>query len=276
MEPIERALSTARDAGEPIVVPYLMVDRARSRGVEALVRSLAEGGATALELGFPFSDPIADGPTLEAAANRALAHGTRWSDLLRQVRLASSVLPTAVMTYANPVLSRGLARALHELRLAGASGLIVPDLSLEEAGPWRSAARQAGLSLVLLAAPAASSGRVAKIARASAGFLYFVSRFGTTGTSPPTPAKTLAPLVRAAHRARPRLPVLVGFGVRDRTSAERAMASGADGVIVGSALEERLSAGSGRQGLASWIGELRRPPLRRRGTPRALPGSRKS
>ena len=238
MEPLAQALRTARSDRRPLVVPYLMVDRARRNRLGRTVAALAEAGAAALELGFPFSDPIADGPTLEAAAGRSLAHGTRWADLLEQISRASRLLPTAVMTYANPVWARGLARAASELRRAGATGLIVPDLSLEETPPWRDAADAAGLSLVLLAAPSATPARTATIARASSGFLYLVSRFGTTGTAAPSPARELAPLVTAAHRAAPRLPVLVGFGVHNASSARAALASGADGVVVGSALEE--------------------------------------
>jgi tryptophan synthase alpha chain len=255
---IDAALSRARAAGRPIVVPYLLVDRRRARGLDATVRALAAGGATALELGFPFSDPIADGPVLQAAATRALRHGTRWADLLAAARTASRTLPTAVMTYANPVFRRGLGPAMDALAGAGATGLVVPDLSLEEAGPWSRAARRAGLSLVLLAAPAVSAGRAARIARRSRGFLYLVSRYGTTGRSGAADAPDLAGLVRSAHRAAPRLPVLVGFGVRDAATARAALGCGADGVIVGTALEELLGAGAGPDGVARWLARLTR------------------
>ena len=257
MEPLARALSRARADGRPSVVPYLMVDRARAPALASTVRALAENGAAALELGFPFSDPIADGPTLEAAADRALEHGTRWTDLLGQLRTTSRLLPTAVMTYANPVWARGLPAAAKELRAAGATALIVPDLSLEEAGPWRVAARRAGLALVLLAAPSAAPERVARIARSSDGFLYLVSRYGTTGTGPSSPSGgPLAPLVAAAHRASPRLPVLIGFGVHDPPSARAAMASGADGIVVGSALQTEIAQGARPAALGLWLGRL--------------------
>ncbi len=168
------------------------------------------------------------------------------------------------MTYANPVLAHGLRPGMDSLRRAGAGGLIVPDLSFEEAGPWVRAARGAGLALVLLAAPATSPERVGWIARRSRGFLYLVSRYGTTGRDRPTGAADLAPLVRAAHRAAPRLPVLVGFGVRDRASSARALKSGADGVIVGSALEERIRGRASASDLEAFLrviasgGEARR------------------
>lgn len=253
---LDAALSAARSAGRPIVVPYVLIDRRRRARLASTVRALAEGGASALELGFPFSDPIADGPVLEAAANRALRAGTRWADLLAAVRTASPILPTAVMTYANPIVRHGLAEGMRALSDAGATGLIVPDLSWEEAGPWRRAARAARLSLVLLAAPALSAARTAEIARASRGFLYLVARYGITGRQGSADANELAGLVRAAHRAAPHRPVLVGFGVRDPGTARSAVATGADGVIVGTALEERIAAGAGPSALSDWIGSL--------------------
>lgn len=251
------ALPRTADAG-PYLVPYLLVDRGRSRRLGATVAALREGGAAAVELGFPFSDPIADGPVLEAASGRALRGGTTWDDLLRALRVASPLLPAAVMTYANPVWRRGLDRALPELKAAGASGLIVPDLSWEETGPWRRAARRAGIDLVLFAAPGTSLERVGRIARQARGFLYLVSRYGTTGRGVAQSARELRPLVDAAHRAAPRLAVLVGFGVRDRTTREAALASGADGVIVGTALEQRLAAGASPAALTRWIATLAR------------------
>jgi tryptophan synthase alpha chain len=235
-----------------------MVDRARFSRLGPTVTALKEAGAHALELGFPFSDPIADGPVLEAAANAALRHGTTWNDLLRAARITSRIVPTAVMTYANPVLRRGLERGMGELVAAGVSGLIVPDLSLEESVPWRRAARRSGLSLVLLAAPGASADRIRSIARASRGFFYLVSRYGTTGAAREHGPVDLAPLVREAHRGAPRLPVLIGFGVRDRASATRALATGADGVVIGTALEEQLERDPRPTSLRHWLEAIAR------------------
>ncbi|MGA8303216.1 MAG: tryptophan synthase subunit alpha [Thermoplasmata archaeon] len=234
------ALRDARSAGAPIVVPYLMVDRARRRRLETTVRALREAGATALELGFPFSDPIADGPVLGGAHERALRDGTSWNDLLRALRVASPLLPTAVMTYSNPLVHRGLEEAVGDLAAAGATGLIVPDLSFEEARPFQRASRHVGVAAILLAAPGISTARVARIARSSRGFLYLVGHYGTTGGAAQGATVDLRPSVASAHEANPDLPVLIGFGVRDRASAERALSSGADGVVVGSALEHQL------------------------------------
>jgi tryptophan synthase alpha chain len=254
-------LRTARAEHRTIVVPYLMVDRQRRRTLPETVSALRAAGATALELGFPFSDPIADGPVLEAAAGRALRHGTTWNDLLSSCRAASETLPTAVMTYANPVWRRGLDRAASELARAGATGLIVPDLSLEESPVWSRAMRRTGLALVLLAAPGVSSERIRRIAEASRGFLYLVSRYGTTGVSAKGTAVDLKPIVSAAHRAARDLPVLIGFGVRDRASARRALGTGADGIVVGSALEEQIAHDPSPARLARWLAPISRTPL---------------
>ena len=223
------------------LVAYYMVDRARNGRYTSLAIAARDAGATRLELGFPFSDPIADGPILQEAADRALHNGTHWDDLRSAIRDTSKVLPTIVMSYANPLWTRGLARSLANLREAGAAGLIVPDLSLEESPPWRRAARRAGLDLTLLAAPGSPLARIDALARASRGFLYLVSRYGTTGGGEISRSADLVPLVRSAHAAAPELPVYVGFGIRDRRTARRAMASGADGVIVASALESALA-----------------------------------
>ena len=249
-------LRERRSAGLPIVVPYLMVDRSRAAALRPTVEALRHGGACALELGFPFSDPIADGPVLEEAAGRALGAGTGWTDLLEACRVSGQILPTAVMTYANPVWQRGLDRGIAELARAGATGMIVPDLSLEEAGPWRQSARTNGLDLVLLAAPGSPAERTRRLATKSRGFLYLVARYGTTGAARDDGSVDLGPIVRTAHRAAPRLPVLVGFGVHDRASAARMLATGADGVIVGTALEELLSSRPSRESVRRWVSAI--------------------
>jgi tryptophan synthase alpha chain len=228
-----------RPGPRPKLVAYFMVDRARRRSFRRLAIAARDAGADALELGFPFSDPIADGPVLQAVADRALHHGTTWRDLLDAVSDTSPILPTAVMTYANPVWRRGLDRGILDLRRAGAGGLIVPDLPLEEAQPWKRSAEKAGVDLIMLAAPGANAARARSLAKASSGFLYLVARYGTTGTAGGM-ASGLGAIVRAAHAAAPRLPVIIGFGIHDGPSARRALRTGADGVVVATALEEAL------------------------------------
>ncbi|MCI4372509.1 MAG: tryptophan synthase subunit alpha [Thermoplasmata archaeon] len=252
------ALQTARRAG-PLLIPYLLVDRRRTSRLPAVARALRAAGAAALELGFPFSDPIADGPVLEAAGGRSLAAGTGWADLIASARATAQILPTAVMTYANPVWRHGLSHALQDLHRAGVSGLIVPDLSLEESAPWRAAGRAAEIEVVLLAAPGIEPARLRRISRASRGFLYLVSRYGTTGAGRAQGREELAALVRASHEVHPSLPVLVGFGVRDRATARAALSTGADGVVVGTALEEKLESGAREGEITRWARSLLGP-----------------
>lgn len=260
---LTEALRVARAGRRPAIVPYVMVDRGRSETFVPTITAFRDAGATALELGFPFSDPVADGPVLEVAAGRSLASGTNWADLLAACRQASRYLPTAVMTYANPVWRHGLVASMRELAAAGASGLIVPDLSLEDSAEWRSAASDAGLALVLLVAPGASTDRIARIANASRGFLYLVGHYGTTGAAVAGATVDLSPLVERARAAAPELPVLIGFGIRDRASVARALGQGADGVVIATALEERLAAGAAPTALGAWLRGLVRVRLPR-------------
>jgi len=241
--PVSLAESLARNRREHrgSLLVYLMVDTRRRAALVPLVRACRAAGVTGIELGFPFSDPIADGPVLQAAASQALQHGTGWDDLLRSLRAVSAELPVAVMTYANPVFHHGLTTACKAIARAGGSGLIVPDLSIEESGPWRAAAHRAGLSLVQMGSPATPVSRVRALAMASSGFLYLVSRFGTTGQGQRVSTSELRVRVAAAHSARPELPVLIGFGIRKAADLAPARATGADGVIVGTAVEEMLS-----------------------------------
>ena len=246
-----------RPLPRPSLVAYLMADRRRRGAYRRLATEARKVGADAIEIGFPFSDPIADGPVLQKVADHALRHGTTWADLLGAVREVSRVLPTAVMTYANPVWRRGLDRSLGELHRAGAGGLLVPDLPLEEIGPWKQSAERADVDLILLAAPGASVTRVRRIAAASSGFLYLVSRYGTTGVSGGM-AGDLKEIARAAHREAPRLPVIIGFGIHDAASARRAMAGGADGVVVATALEERLGGSTASRPIIGVLAPIRR------------------
>ncbi|MGI0054303.1 MAG: tryptophan synthase subunit alpha [Thermoplasmata archaeon] len=239
-----RSADPGSRAPAPALVAYFMVDRRRRGRYRALAAAARSAGATHVELGFPFSDPIADGPVLQAVADRALRSGTDWTDLLAALREARRELPPIVMSYANPLLVGGLPRRLGSIAQAGARGLIVPDLSLEESGPWAAAARTTGLDLILLAAPGSSTARARSLARASRGFLYLVSRYGTTGAGEIARPAQLVPIVRAAHRAAPQRPVYVGFGIRDAATARSALRAGADGVIVASALESALEGGT--------------------------------
>jgi tryptophan synthase alpha chain len=210
------------------------------------------GGADVLELGVPFSDPIADGPTIQAAAQRALARGTTLDDVLEvaaKVR-ARSQIPIALMGYLNPMIARGVDALMAGCVKAGVDALIIPDLLPEEAGALAGAAARAGVKLVYLLAPTSNPARVEAAARAATGFLYFVSVTGVTGARTTVPAE-IGPMVASIRKATP-LPVVIGFGV---SSPEQAKVLGpmADGVVVGSAIVNRIAAGGARAARAERV-----------------------
>lgn len=244
-------LAARRKAAEPSLLVYLMAGSVPNVRFLATVKELAEAGVTGLELGFPFSDPMAEGPVIQKASADALARGFRWKDLLELLPQVAALLPCAVMTYLNPILQRGEARALQEVHDAGGSALILPDLPLEQLAPFRKARRSTSMDTVLLASPASSPERLKELTRRTEGFLYLVSKYGTTGVgpgdvpnlAPSSAAVDLRPLVETAHALRTKLPVLVGFGVSSAEDVRRHLAAGADGVVVGSALQHRLSQG---------------------------------
>jgi tryptophan synthase alpha chain len=182
---------------------------------------------------------------IQRAAVDALEGGMAWERFLPLMHETSGRLPCAVMTYLNPILQRGVGRALSEVAGAGGRALILPDLPFEEVGEFRSHRRESQVDTVLLASPATERVRLGHIARHSEGFLYLVSRYGTTGVarrgSGPRQNPDLTSLVGASHRARPTLPVLIGFGVSTPADVRRLRRSGAEGVIVGSAFQRMLS-----------------------------------
>jgi len=220
--------------GRAALMPYLMGGFPDLDRSVAIGEACAEAGADLLELGVPFSDPLADGPVIHAAATRALAAGATLHGILQAAARIAERVPVVLMCYANPLLARGVERSADELAQSGASGLIVPDLPLEEADAVRAACDAAGLALVPLIAPTTPEPRLAEIALRARGFLYTVSVTGTTGERASI-ADSLAPVIARAKAHSP-VPVAVGFGISSPDQAAGAAAAGADGVIVGSRL----------------------------------------
>ena len=225
------------------------------QATEELLRVVDEAGADVIELGVPFSDPIADGPVLQAAATRALrGHTTLLQTLALAERLRGQLrAPMVAMGYLNPFLNLGLERFAREASAAGLSGAIVPDLPPEEADELRAALAARSLSLVPLVAPTTEGERLARIAREASGFIYTVSVTGVTGARADLPvelAKRLSDL-----RALSAVPVAVGFGVA-RPEQARALAPLADGVVVGSALVQ-LHAAEGARAVGPFVRALR-------------------
>jgi tryptophan synthase alpha chain len=237
----ERARSQRRLA----FIPYLMAGDPDLATTSQLIGALSAQGADLIELGVPYSDPLADGPTIAAAAQRALGNRVGLSDVLALAkRCSGNSAPIVLFTYYNPVYQFGVQRFAAALADAGVAGAIVPDLALEESAELRAALAEQGREMPLLVAPSTPPERARRIAEAAGGFVYVVSRLGVTGAGK-TP--DFAPL-RAqitALRERTSKPLAVGFGV-SRTEDVRSVAD-ADGVIVGSALIDRYAGLSGTQ-----------------------------
>jgi tryptophan synthase alpha chain len=235
MADLEAALRSVLDRGGRAFVPYVTGGLA---AVDAdLLRGLEQAGADAIEVGIPFSDPVMDGPVIQEASRRALENGATPSSVLGTVAEAGVELPVAVMTYANPVWHAGLEAFLQTCVDAGVSGVIVPDLPVDEASEWTSACAEASVAPVFLAAPGSSEQRLRAIGEASRGFVYCVSTYGVTGEREHL-AGSAAELV---DRLRPLTdrPLLVGVGIAQPSQAAEACAF-ADGVVVGSALVRPL------------------------------------
>lgn len=231
-----RRIAAAFAAGgkRAALMPYLMGGHPDVATSLAIGNAYADGGADLVELGIPFSDPIADGPVIQAAATRALAAGTRVTDVLDVCAELAPRLPVVLMTYANLVLARGVEAFAADAAAAGASGLIVPDLPLEEAPAALAACDAAGIALVPLVAPTTTDERLARIGERARGFLYTVSVTGTTGERAVL-SDTFASVVERA-RAHTDVQVALGFGIATPEQASAAADAGADGVIVGSRL----------------------------------------
>jgi tryptophan synthase alpha chain len=248
----------ARARGEAALVTYVMGGDPDLATSKAAALACADGGADLLEIGMPFSDPIADGPTIQASTQRALDRGVTPHRVLEMLAGCSGETPLVLMGYYNPILRWGLESFARDAKRAGVSGVIVSDLIPEEAGEWRTACREVGLDSVMLAAPTSTPERMKAVCEASTGFVYLVSRTGVTGAQQ-TLAADLPNLVRRVQEFTT-LPVCVGFGV-SRPDQVSEVAIHADGVVIGSWLVDRLAAtwdsGRGRDALLEEVRALK-------------------
>jgi len=241
-------------------MPFLTAGFPSSGAMPGILSMLKDCGADCLELGVPFSDPIADGATIQRASAAALEGGmTLARSLAMAARAARMGHRVVVMSYANPLMQAGLRELPRTLASAGVAGLLVPDLPLEEAGEWRDRLRAAGVSLALFAAPTTPLARLRRIDALTGAFIYYVSLTGVTGERTALP-RNLAARLAEVRRTVAR-PVCVGFGVSSPAQA-RMVGRAADGVIVGSALVRRLEEwGRGtaeRRAIARWLGSMAR------------------
>jgi len=256
---IGEAFAAARSEGRAALMPYLMGGYPDRESSLAVARAYADSGADLVELGVPFSDPLADGPTIHAAATEALAAGADLEGALEICEAIGDRVPVVLMVYANMVLAHGGAESFAaRAAAAGACGAIVPDLPLGEAEEIRDTFDAAGLAMVPLVAPTTTASRLGRICEVARGFVYVVSTVGTTGEREELP-DSLAELVAAA-KADAEVPVAVGFGIG---TPEQAATVGkiADGVIIGSRLVraagEAGSAAAAAAAVSDFLGETR-------------------
>jgi tryptophan synthase alpha chain len=239
-------------------MPYMMAGYPDRESSLAIAGAYADSGADLVELGVPFSDPLADGPTIHAAATAALAEGATLGSALEVCKSISERVPVVLMAYSNMILAGGAAEFARRAAEAGAAGAIVPDLPLDEADEIREALSGAGLALVPLLAPTTPPGRRERICAAAEGFVYVVSSMGTTGERKELPAG-LVELVRAAKETA-EVPVAVGFGIGTPEQVGE-VGEVADGVIVGSRLVRAAGEAGSAGAAADAVGEFLRDSL---------------
>lgn len=237
---IARRFAGLRERGEKALVAFVTAGDPLPNGTADVVLALAEAGADVVELGIPFSDPLADGPTIQASSQRALDAGMtppQVLEIVRQVRERSDV-PLVLMGAWNPILQYGIERFATDAVAAGVDGTIITDLTPEEAGVWKRVCDDAGLDTIFLLAPTSTTARMALVGKMASGFIYCVSRTGITGARDDVPAD-LPPLVEAIRARADETPVCVGFGIA-KPEQVTAIARFADGVVVGSRIVDLL------------------------------------
>jgi tryptophan synthase alpha chain len=254
---VSRLFERLRAEHRPALIAYITAGDPSPAATPDLVSALQSGGADLIELGVPFSDPIADGPVIQRGSERALKAGTKLStvlDIAAEIRKRSEI-PLLLFTYMNPVLRYGLEPLAKAAVTSGIDGCLLTDLSVEEADPYIHVMRRAGLDTVFLAAPTSSRRRLELVAKYSTGFVYLVSRTGVTGERASV-SDSVAPLV-LAMRGVTELPLAVGFGI---STAEhvRAIGAMADGVVVGSAFERVIEENASSPQLQARIEALAR------------------
>lgn len=235
------------EPGKCAFIPYVMAGDPDMETTQFLLQAMAQAGADAVELGIPYGDPLADGPTIAAAGVRALANGTTIASVLEAVRATRTpqAPPVILFTYFNPIYRYGVERFARDAAAAGAYGVIVPDVALEEIDALRAALNREGLVMPLLVAPSTPRERAARIAEASGGFVYVVSRLGVTGAG-------AAPDFRPLHgqiamlREVTEKPLAVGFGI-SKPEHVREVRALVDGVIVGSAIIDAYAGSRGEE-----------------------------
>lgn len=243
-DPIQTKFRELKSGNDAALITYLTGGDPDFESFQANSATLIEGGADIVEVGIPFSDPIADGPVIQASSGRALSNGAtpaRVLDAVKDLSVRYRHVPFVVLTYYNPILGMGVEDFLSRCRDSGVSGLIVPDLPVEEADGFRDAALKHRLDHICQVAPNTSKNRILEIIERTRGFLYLVSLYGVTGTRGLISPIALETVRRVREMSKETVPIAVGFGVSSPDHVASYARSGADGVIVGSALVEIVS-----------------------------------
>jgi tryptophan synthase alpha chain len=250
MSRIQGRFEALAKAKRKALIPYITAGDPHPSLTVPLMRGLVEAGADILELGVPFSDPMADGPVIQRAGERALKHGVGLSDVLKLVtefRKTDSATPIVLMGYANPIEAMGVEKFIAAAKAAGVDGVIVVDYPPEECEQFAAQATKAGIDPIFLLAPTSTDKRIEQVGRVGGGYLYYVSLRGITGASNIDLGDVAARIPKI--RATTRLPIGVGFGIRDAESARR-VAQSADAVVIGSRIIQEIEAGAADQAVS--------------------------
>ena len=250
MSRIQGCFEALAKAKRKALIPYITAGDPHPALTVPLLRALVEAGADIIELGVPFSDPMADGPVIQRAGERALKHGVGLADVLSMVkdfRKSDDATPIVLMGYANPIEAMGAEKFVAAARTAGVDGVIVVDYPPEECEPFAAQAKKAGIDPIFLLAPTSTDKRIEQVGRVGSGYLYYVSLRGITGASHIDFSEVTSKIPRI--RAATKLPIGVGFGIRDAQSARR-VAQTADAVVIGSRIIQEIEDAGADQAVA--------------------------
>jgi len=250
MNEIARTFLRLRMQGEGGLIAYVAAGDPELSYTPRIVDALVEGGADIVELGIPFSDPIADGPTIQAATLRALKAGTTPKKVLKIAEeiKGKNKIPVVILTYYNPIFRMGLDNFFESAGACGVDGVIVPDLPVEEANEYKKFAETNGIDTIFLAAPSTSTERLRKIVESTSGFLYLVSVFGVTGTREKVQDLTIRLVRKTLPITNGKVPVAVGFGISRPEHVKTIVQNGADAAIVGSGFVKIIERKRNREG----------------------------
>ena len=227
-----------RSENRAALIAYIPAGFPSIEGCKKVIKAFVDGGVDAIEIGFPYSDPVMDGPTIQAAADRSLAQGTGAKEVFEALKVATDAgVAAVVMTYWNPIEKYGVEKFAQSIADNGGSGVITPDLTIEESASWKEAVEKIGINPIYVVAPSTTDARLPKVTSRCSGFVYAASLMGVTGTR--TSVSSGAPDLVARIRTTTDLPIAVGLGVSTREQA-KGVAGYADGVIVGSAFIKAL------------------------------------